>query len=77
MTCTPENLLTLARVVSPTASAVPNSFTVKLIPRPEKSQTGTLSFGHSALKDAKGENEDVYEEYTWGDVLAGDWKLVA
>jgi len=62
ITYTPENLLTLARLVSSSTEVC----TVTLVRRPGENKSGMLSF-----------EDEVCEEYTWADVLAGGWKLVA
>jgi hypothetical protein len=80
-TYTPENLLSLARLVSsyPFSSADP-TIIVKLIPRPVEKQNGMISFGRHAheVEAELGEGQDEVDvcEYKWADILAGDWKLV-
>jgi len=72
-TYSPENLLTLARLIS--ISQPDDKVVVQPIPRPG---TSTISFG-KLLEDtgvAEGEEEAEEESFAWKDIVNGEWRLV-
>ena len=70
MTYTPENLLTLARLVS--VSQPDDTVVVQPIPRPG---TNTISFG-GVIDDVEMEQGISEEIFSWKDIIDGEWRYV-
>lgn len=74
-TYTPENLLTLARLVSHPSSPTDVAIKVRLIPRPKEKQSGMGRQAREVEPEVEEGQDDT--EYKWSDILAREWKLVA